>query len=80
MLSGGLTSENLAAAVRISGARTIDVSSGVEDRPGLKNPAKIAAFLAAARRLIDDRLMLAEDLVLLERQARQWYHATWNRR
>ncbi|MFO1190188.1 MAG: phosphoribosylanthranilate isomerase [Alphaproteobacteria bacterium] len=51
MLSGGLTSENLAAAVRISGARTIDVSSGVEDRPGLKNPAKIAAFLAAARRL-----------------------------
>jgi len=51
MLSGGLTSENLPEAVRISGARAVDVSSGVEDRPGLKNPAKIAAFLAAARRL-----------------------------
>lgn len=51
MLSGGLDAANLAEAVRVSGASTVDVSSGVEDRPGLKNPAKIRAFLAAARAL-----------------------------
>ena len=49
MLSGGLDSENLAEALRISGARAADVSSGVEDRPGLKNPDKIRAFLSAAK-------------------------------
>jgi phosphoribosylanthranilate isomerase len=48
MLSGGLSADNLGEAVRISGARAVDVSSGVEDRPGLKNPAKIAAFLDCA--------------------------------
>jgi len=51
MLSGGLTPENLAEAVRISGARVVDVSSGVESKPGQKDPAKVAAFLAAAARL-----------------------------
>ena len=51
MLSGGLTPENVAEAVRISGARVVDVSSGVETKPGQKDPAKIAAFLAAAARL-----------------------------
>jgi len=51
MLSGGLTPENLAEAVRISGARVVDVSSGVESQPGVKDPAKIAAFLAQASRL-----------------------------
>lgn len=51
MLSGGLTAENLAEAVRISGARVVDVSSGVESRPGQKDPVKIAAFLAAAKQL-----------------------------
>jgi phosphoribosylanthranilate isomerase len=51
MLSGGLTAENLAEAVRTSGARVVDVSSGVEDRPGHKDPARIKAFLAAARAL-----------------------------
>lgn len=49
MLSGGLDADNLAEAVRISGARTVDVSSGVEDRPGHKSPEKIRAFLTAAR-------------------------------
>ena len=49
MLAGGLDPENVAEAIRVSGARTVDVSSGVEDRPGLKNPDKIRAFLAAAR-------------------------------
>ena len=50
MLSGGLTTQNLAEAVRISGARVVDVSSGVESQPGQKDPGKIAAFLAEAAR------------------------------
>jgi phosphoribosylanthranilate isomerase len=51
MLSGGLTAELLPAAVRITGAAMVDVSSGVESRPGQKDPGKISAFLAAARTL-----------------------------
>jgi phosphoribosylanthranilate isomerase len=51
MLSGGLTAESLPQAVRRSGAAIVDVSSGVETRPGAKDPAKIRAFLAAARGL-----------------------------
>jgi phosphoribosylanthranilate isomerase len=51
MLSGGLRPENLAEAVRLSGARAVDVSSGVESRPGAKDPAKIRAFLELAATL-----------------------------
>jgi phosphoribosylanthranilate isomerase len=51
MLSGGLCAANLPEAVRISGAATVDVSSGVEDRRGHKDPARILAFLAAAAEL-----------------------------
>lgn len=51
MLSGGLTTETLPEAVRISGAACVDVSSGVESRPGEKDPEKIHDFLAAARAL-----------------------------
>lgn len=51
MLSGGLTAELLPEAVRVSGARAVDVSSGVEHRPGAKDPAKIRAFLEVARGL-----------------------------
>ena len=51
MLSGGLTAELLPEAVRISGAAAVDVSSGVESRPGEKDLDKIRAFLAAARAL-----------------------------
>jgi phosphoribosylanthranilate isomerase len=51
MLSGGLDADNLAEAVRISGARTVDVSSGVESARGVKDPARIRAFLAAAASL-----------------------------
>jgi phosphoribosylanthranilate isomerase len=51
MLSGGLDAENLAEAVRTSGARAVDVSSGIEDKPGVKNPDKIRAFIAAAKAL-----------------------------
>jgi phosphoribosylanthranilate isomerase len=48
MLAGGLTPENVAEAIRISGAGAVDVSSGVESIPGVKSPEKICAFLAAA--------------------------------
>jgi phosphoribosylanthranilate isomerase len=51
MLSGGLTVENLAEAVRRTGAPAVDVSSGVEDRPGDKNINKIKAFLELSRSL-----------------------------
>jgi phosphoribosylanthranilate isomerase len=49
LLAGGLTAENVARAISLSGARMIDVSSGVEDAPGRKNPDKIMAFVKAAR-------------------------------
>ena len=51
MLSGGLTPENVSAAAAASGATVVDVSSGVEDKPGMKNRAKILAFLAAVNRV-----------------------------
>ena len=49
-LAGGLDPWNLAQAVQQSGARLLDVSSGVERGAGLKDPALIAAFLDAAKR------------------------------
>jgi phosphoribosylanthranilate isomerase len=51
LLAGGLTPDNLVEAVRISGAPMVDVSSGVEDRPGEKNVSKIKAFLDASKRV-----------------------------
>lgn len=51
LLAGGLTPDNLIEAVRISGAPMVDVSSGVEDRPGEKNVSKIKAFLDASQRV-----------------------------
>jgi len=49
MLSGGLDAGNVAEALRITRARSVDVSSGVERAPGEKDPDKIRAFVRAAR-------------------------------
>lgn len=49
MLSGGLTPDNVAAAVEATNAFAVDVSSGVESAPGVKDPKLIRSFLAAAK-------------------------------
>lgn len=49
MLAGGLTADNVAEAVRMTGARQVDVSSGVESAPGVKDSGLIARFVAAAQ-------------------------------
>jgi len=49
MLAGGLTPENVAEAIRATGARAVDVSSGVEQVRGLKKARLIKAFIEAAK-------------------------------
>lgn len=48
-VAGGLTPDNVAQAIRVSGAPLVDVSSGVESAPGVKDPALITAFLDTVR-------------------------------
>jgi phosphoribosylanthranilate isomerase len=49
LLAGGLTVDNVAEAIRTTGAQAVDVSSGVERTRGVKDPALIRAFIASAR-------------------------------
>ncbi len=49
MLAGGLTPDNVAEAVRLTGARQVDVSSGVESAPGVKDLDRIGDFVRAAQ-------------------------------
>ncbi len=49
MLAGGLSAENVAEAVRLTRAPAVDVSSGVESRPGEKDPELIRRFISAAK-------------------------------
>lgn len=53
MLAGGLTVENVGDAIARTGAVQVDVSSGVERAPGIKDPARISAFVQAASGRID---------------------------
>jgi phosphoribosylanthranilate isomerase len=49
MVSGGLTAENVAEAARVTRAGGVDVSSGVEGAPGVKDPEMIRVFIRATR-------------------------------
>ncbi|MCK6455457.1 MAG: phosphoribosylanthranilate isomerase [Phycisphaerae bacterium] len=49
ILAGGLTAANVTAAIRLVRPDAVDVSSGVEQSPGIKNPRKMSRFVSAAR-------------------------------
>jgi phosphoribosylanthranilate isomerase len=55
LLSGGLSADNIGLAIRRTGARAVDVSTGVEAAPGVKDPARIRQFLATVAGLPDPR-------------------------
>ena len=49
MLAGGLTPENVGLAVAMTGTAQVDVSSGVESAPGIKDAEKVRSFVEAAK-------------------------------
>ena len=53
ILSGGLNAENVAAGIEAVDPYAVDVASGVEAAPGVKDPDKLAAFMAAAGNAAD---------------------------
>ncbi|NDF11233.1 MAG: phosphoribosylanthranilate isomerase [Proteobacteria bacterium] len=50
LLSGGLNATNVAEAIRVSGAKMVDVSSSIESSPGVKDPALIKEFIEAVKK------------------------------
>jgi phosphoribosylanthranilate isomerase len=58
MLSGGLTPENVADAIRLTHASAVDVSSGVESAPGVKDIGKIRVFIEAVRSVPREKVKL----------------------
>ena len=62
MLSGGLEPGNVGQALEVTRAPAVDVSSGVESGPGVKDPSKIAAFIRAVRAADAARTKVASSL------------------
>ncbi|HET9869817.1 MAG TPA: phosphoribosylanthranilate isomerase [bacterium] len=52
LLAGGLTPENVARAIQTAGPFGVDVASGVESRPGLKDPRKVSRFIRRAKKAV----------------------------
>ena len=56
ILAGGLNAENIGAALKQTGARLVDVNSGVESAPGIKDEAKLKQFVVAIHQAATERL------------------------
>ena len=55
VLAGGLTADNVAAAIEATGATAVDTASGVESAPGRKDPERVQAFVSRALRALAAR-------------------------